>query len=89
MIAKYLDGREAELFSVAFDPPSTLAKPAEPRSLGRLAGFTEPATGSDLTAIGHIWLSARRRVTRIYRRDDVGTARLEAHQRSALSDRAD
>ena len=47
LLAKYLDGREAELFAVPLEPPSPLARPAQPRSLGRLRGFTEPATGAD------------------------------------------
>ena len=34
LVAKYLDGREAELFAVPLEPPSPLARPADPRSLG-------------------------------------------------------
>jgi hypothetical protein len=72
VIAKYLDGREAEIFSVAFDPPSPLSKPAEPRSLGRLERFIEPATGSDLDVdLTHLAVCSSA-VTRIYRREDVG-----------------
>ena len=72
MIAKYLDGREAEIFSVPFDPTSPMARPAEPRSLGRLAGFTEPATGSDLHGdLSHLAICSSA-VTRIYGREDVG-----------------
>jgi hypothetical protein len=72
VIAKYLDGREAEIFSVAFDPPAPLSKPAEPRSLGRLASFNEPATGSDLdTDRTHLAVCSSA-VTRVYRREDVG-----------------
>ena len=41
LLAKYLDRREAELFAVPLEPPSPLARPAEPRSLGALRGFTE------------------------------------------------
>ena len=50
LVAKYHDGREAELFSVPLEPPSPLTRPARPRSIGRLPGFTEPATGADLSA---------------------------------------
>ena len=72
VIAKYLDGREAEIFSVPFDPTSPMARPAEPRSLGRLAGFTEPATGSDLHGdLSHLAICSSA-VTRIYGREDVG-----------------
>ncbi len=71
VIAKYRDGREAEVFAVGFDPTKPVLKPVEPRSLGRLAGFTEPATGSDLdTDCTHLAVCSSR-VTRIYRRDDV------------------
>jgi hypothetical protein len=71
VIAKYRDGREAEIFSVAFAPPAPLFKPTEPRSLGRLTGFTEPATGSDLDADRTHLAVCSPAVTRIYRRADV------------------
>jgi hypothetical protein len=71
VIAKYRDGREAEVFAVGFDAPTPLLKPAEPRSLGRLTGFTEPATGSDLDADRTHLAVCSSRVTRIYRRQDV------------------
>ncbi len=71
VIAKYRDGREAEIFSVAFDPPSPLFKLAEPRSLGRLTGFIEPATGSDLDADRTHLAVCSPAVTRIYRREDL------------------
>jgi hypothetical protein len=71
VIAKYLDGREAEVFSVPFDPPPPLLRPAPPRSLGRLAGFIEPATGSDLDPDRTHLAVCSSTVTRIYRRDDV------------------
>ena len=71
VIAKYRDGREAEIFAVGFDTPTPVLKPLEPRSLGRLAGFTEPATGSDLdTDRAHLAVCSSN-VTRIYRREDV------------------
>jgi hypothetical protein len=74
VIAKYRDGREAEVFSVAFDPPAPLFRPAEPRSLGRLAGFTEPATGSDLDGDRTHLAACSSAVTRIYRREGAGKA---------------
>jgi hypothetical protein len=69
--AKYLDGREAELFAVPFEPPSPLSRPAQPRSIGKLAGFTEPATGSDLDVDRRHLAVCSSTVTRIYRREDV------------------
>jgi hypothetical protein len=66
VIAKYLDGREAELFAVPFDPPAPA--PAPVRSIGRLPGFTEPATGADLSADGTRLAVCSYGVTRIYRR---------------------
>ena len=71
VIAKYLDGREAELFSVTFDPPSPVSQPAQPRSIGKLAGFTEPATGSDLDVDRTHLAVCSSSVTRIYRRANV------------------
>src|SRR5262249_40757762 len=45
VVAKYRDYREAELFAVAVDgKPGDKSPP--PRSVGRLPGFTEPATGA-------------------------------------------
>ena len=89
VIAKYLDGREAEVFSVPFDPPPPLSKPAQPRSLGRLAGFTEPATGSDLDVDRTHLAVCSSTVTRIYRREDVRTPDWKLVERSALSRSAD
>ena len=71
VIAKYKDGREAEVFAVPFDPPAPLSQPAPPRSLGKLSGFTEPATGSDLDAERKLLAVCSSGVTRVYRRDDV------------------
>ena len=70
LLAKYLDGREAELFEVRLDPPSPLLRPARPRSIGRLPGFTEAATGADLSADGTLLAVCSSTVTRVYRRDD-------------------
>lgn len=70
LLAKYLDGHEAELFSVPLEPPSPLARPADPRSLGVLRGFTEPATGADLSSDGSLLAVCSTEVTRVYRHDD-------------------
>jgi hypothetical protein len=69
LIAKYLDRREAEFFTVALDPPSPLLRPAQPRSIGRLSGFTEPATGADLSTDGTLLAVCSTTVTRVYQRD--------------------
>jgi hypothetical protein len=70
LVAKYLDGREAELFAVPLDPPSPLLRPAQPRSIGRLPEFTEPATGADLSADGTLLAVCSTTVTRVYRREN-------------------
>ena len=68
LVAKYVDGREAELFSVPLEPPSPLTHPARPRSIGRLPGFIEPATGADLNQDRTLLAVCSSTVTRIYRR---------------------
>jgi hypothetical protein len=70
ILAKYLDGREAELFSIALDPPSSLLRPTQPRLVGKMSGFTEPATGADLNKDGTLLAVCATAVTRVYRRDD-------------------
>src|SRR5262249_49388954 len=68
--AKFRDGREAELFAVPLGRPAPLARPARPRAIGRLPGFTEPATGADLTRDRTMLAVCSATVTRIYRRGD-------------------
>ena len=70
LLTKYLDGRLAELLTVPLEPPSPLMRPAQPRLIGRLSGFTEPATGADLSADGALLAVCSTAVTRIYGRDD-------------------
>jgi hypothetical protein len=81
LVAKYLDGREAELFSVPLVPPSPLLRPARPRSIGRLPGFTEPATGAALSQDRMLLAVCSEKVTRIYRRGDATPWRLIAEVR--------
>ncbi len=69
LLVKYLDGLEAELVAVPLEPPSPLLRPAQPRLIGRLPGFTEPATGADLSADGTLLAVCSTEVTRVYRRD--------------------
>ena len=73
LVAKYHDGREAELFAVPLEPPSPLLRPARPRSIGRLPEFTEPATGADLSTDQTLLAVCASAVTRVYRRDDVNS----------------
>ena len=68
VVAKTVGGREAELFAIPFNPPAPLLRPATPRSLGRLTGFTEPATGASLSPDGHLLAVCSARETRVYRR---------------------
>jgi hypothetical protein len=72
VVAKYLDGREAELFAVPVDPPPTGPAPVPVRPIGRLPGFTEPATGADLSADGTLLAVCSYAVTRVYRRGRSG-----------------
>ena len=67
VVTKYRDGREAELFAVAIDPAPAGASP--PRPIGRLPGFTEPATGAGLSEDGTLLVVCSYAVTRVYRRD--------------------
>jgi hypothetical protein len=68
LVAKTGDGSEAELFAVPLDQPAPLLRPTTPQSVGRLPGFTEPATGAGLTADGQLLAVCSGRETRIYRR---------------------
>jgi hypothetical protein len=73
LVAKYLDGREATLFSVALDPPSPLVRPARPQLIGRLSKFTEPATGAALSADRALLAVCSPSVVRVYRRSPRDT----------------
>jgi hypothetical protein len=68
LAAKFLDGREAELFSVPFEPPAPLPRPARPQSIGRLPGFVEPATGAGMSSDRTLLAVCSATVTRVYRR---------------------
>ena len=48
-------------------------RPARPRSIGRLPGFTEPATGADLSSDRTLLAVCSSAVTRVYRRDDANS----------------
>jgi hypothetical protein len=70
VVAKYLDGREAELFTVPMELAAPLARPARPVSIGRLPGFVEPATGASLNQSRSLLAVCSYKVTRIYRRGE-------------------
>jgi hypothetical protein len=69
LVAKYLDHREAELFAVTVDPPPAGPAHTPVRPIGRLPGFTEPATGADLSEDGTLLAVCSYAVTRVYRRE--------------------
>lgn len=73
LVAKYLDGRDAELFAVPLEP-ATHPGSASPRPIGRLPGFVEPATGADLSEDGTLLAVCSYTVTRVYRREGRGAA---------------
>jgi hypothetical protein len=66
VVAKTHDGREAELFAIPLEPPAPLLRPALPRKLGRLPGFTEPVTGANLSSDGRRLAVCANSVTRVY-----------------------
>jgi len=70
IVAKRLDGREAELFAIPLNPPAPLLRPTSPRRIGVLPGFVEPATGASLSDDGQLLAVCSSTVTRVYRRDD-------------------
>ena len=67
VIAKRFDGREAELYSVPFQPPAPLLRPAIPRKIGSLPRFVEPATGASLSADLRFLAVCSYTVARVYR----------------------
>jgi hypothetical protein len=83
VVAKYRDGREAELFAVPFDPPPADRGPVPVRSIAHLPGFTEPATGADLSEDGTLLAVCSYAVTRVYRRGEAPPWKLVAEVRFA------
>jgi hypothetical protein len=52
IIAKTLDGRDAEVFAIPLEPPAPLLNPALPEKVTTLPGFTKPVTGAALSSDG-------------------------------------
>ena len=72
VIAKFLDGRQAEVFSIPLDPPAPLLRPALPVRVATLPDFVEPATGADLSPDGRRLAVCSLKVARVYDRDGDG-----------------
>ncbi len=68
LVAKTFDRRDARLFAIPLDR-SNPARAIVPTPVGTLPGFSEPATGADLSADGQ-WLAVcSETATRVYRRE--------------------
>ena len=90
VVAKYLDGREAEVFAVPLDPPASPFRPALPARVATLPGFVEPATGADLSPDGMRLAVCSTKVARVYERAGdgwklAGQARYDAGQVEAIA----
>lgn len=78
LIAKRRDRKEAELFAIPLDPPAPLLRPAVPRRVGTVPGFTEPATGSSTSADGRRLAVVSNAAARVYDRAESGRLTLRA-----------
>ena len=78
VISKRSDQGEATLYAVPLDPPATLFRPAVAKKLGTLAGFTEAATGANLSTDGKRLAVCSVGWVGIYVRDEKGPWRFEA-----------
>jgi hypothetical protein len=81
VVAKYSDGRQADVFSVSFEPRSSLLRPVRPQLLGRLVGFVEPATGASLSVDRKLLAVCAEAVTRVYHWGEAPPWRLCAEVR--------
>jgi len=81
VVAKYLDRRQAGLFTVPLETPAPLLRPAHPRSIGWLPDFTEPATGAALSDKRDLLAVCSSDVTRVYEREQRARWRLLAEVR--------
>ncbi len=76
IVSKTFDGRPAAIFSVPFDPPAPLLRPALPVQTGTLAGFQEPVTGADLTANGRRLVVCSLKTVGVYELNERGDWKL-------------
>src|SRR5262249_30134736 len=74
VVAKTLDGREAEVYALPLKPPAPLLRPALPEPVGTLPGFTEPVPGADLSGDGRLVVCSTGAVG-IYQKDGAGSWR--------------
>ena len=61
LVAKRLDGREAELFAIPLSPPAPLLRPASPRASGPYQDSSNRRLEPPCRTIASSWRSARRR----------------------------
>ncbi len=72
LVSKRFDLQPAELYRVPFEKPASLLGPAVLERVGALPGFTESATGADLSPDGRRLAVVSPGRTRLYRRDPGG-----------------
>jgi hypothetical protein len=72
VISKRFDGKDAEVFEIAIEPPSPLLRPGWPERVASLPGCNEPATGADLSSDGQRLAVVTTRAARVYRPDAKG-----------------
>jgi hypothetical protein len=72
VVRKRLDGRDATLHAIPLSHPGSPLRPARWREIATLKGFTEPATGADLSP-DRRWLAVcGASVTRLYEKTATG-----------------
>ncbi|CAN5643085.1 hypothetical protein BH23PLA1_BH23PLA1_31190 [soil metagenome] len=86
VIAKRLDGREAEVYAVPIDPPAPLIRPALPEQVATLPGFQEPVTGADLSSDGRLLVACGLDVVRVYEIREERPWRLVGEVRYKVND---
>jgi hypothetical protein len=72
VVTKRLDGQEAEVFAIKFDPPTTLIRPGLPERVATLPGCVEPVTGADLSSDGKRLAVVTTKAARVYEPDKSG-----------------
>lgn len=77
-VRKQRNGREATLHAIRLDRHGTPKAPVRWEPAGVLPGFTEPATGADLSPDGRRLAVCGNEVTRVYERQDPADWRLLA-----------